>query len=297
VPTQTRENDDSTDYDSEGEDDVFDERCVPETDGERLKIMQDSMGGEDLEALRDGKDEDDFLSVAGISGTFTEPSGAGGTADDGQGVRPSSSRTPPPTWPAVRSRSFNRYYVIIIDKEYFIQSSKFQANGGESGNAPGQKRELGSGLGPADGRERAVEGATNVKRRRLESAQNGVGSAQSFASGPGSGAMVDAEMRHRKREALGMDRGRRLGGGMAVSRQGTSGAQATCGGASQVKAGGAGTARVGADRATPDTTQQWPCPRCTLLVHYPSCLGVADTMLGSINATGSTCTMCDGPRL
>lgn len=82
----------SADSESEGEDEGFDERCAQETDAERLKMMRDLMGGEDLGVLRD-EYEDDVVLVSDISGTFADSSEMrfGKGKDDERQVASSSS--------------------------------------------------------------------------------------------------------------------------------------------------------------------------------------------------------------
>ena len=137
---------------------------------------------------------------------------------------------------------------------------RLHANVDERRHAPKEeKRKLGSEPRPINhGRE---AGGSGGKKRRLESdaitAKERSGSViRASASGPGLGSMMVAEMRQRKREALGMNRERRLGGelgsvGKAASSQASSGSQAVSNDVSQARS---------------KVTQEWGCPRCTLLV-------------------------------
>lgn len=88
--------------DSGNEEDGFDERCAPESDWERLKMMRDLMGGDDLGALRDeDEDDDDIVLVSDAGGTFTDPSEMKGTrpkkgdANEQQTAGPSRIRQSP----------------------------------------------------------------------------------------------------------------------------------------------------------------------------------------------------------
>lgn len=74
---QAPHDDGSADSEREGEAEGFDERCVHETDAERLKMMQESMGEENMEALRD-EYEDNIVLVSDVSGTFTDSEGVRG---------------------------------------------------------------------------------------------------------------------------------------------------------------------------------------------------------------------------
>ena len=138
--------------------------------------------------------------------------------------------------------------------------SQLHANGDESRSKSGEKRRLGRKPGPTHGRDGPVEGPSSGKRPRLASGaavgtlKDSFGSeTQSLTPATALGAMVDAEMRQRKREALGMDRGRKLGGRSDAA----------------VKAASRETAsRSMYGDASPDMSgninHEWTCQRCTL---------------------------------
>lgn len=102
-------------------------------------------------------------------------------------------------------------------------------------------------------------GPSSAKRRRLtdgtHSGKEGFGSTAS--SGIGLGVIVDAEMRQRKRESLGMDRGRRLGGN-------TGGAVAGNTGSHKTSAGARTTPGMVNPAVSAGATHEWSCRRCTL---------------------------------
>ena len=142
-------------------------------------------------------------------------------------------------------------------------------------DAPRAKRKPGSEE-PIE-HDRKAEWLTGKKRRLASddiTAKKVPGSAiQSSGSGPGLGGIVEAEMRQRRREALGMDRWRRLGdigdAPQTVSHLVSSGVRMTPGDAAQATSGDVTQSTCAdANYNTPEVAHEWTCRRCTLLVSY-----------------------------